>query len=73
MQAKFNQDAIDMLPIVKKEIDNSGAIESNQMRCYTIDACMRTNTPIVKIGDLELEKFQAELFNHFKSRGWVVK
>ena len=71
IQSQLNQDAIEMLPLVKAAIANAGTFEGNQMHCYTIRECLNSQTPIAFMSGSELQEFQNNLLDVFNKNNWL--
>lgn len=75
LQSQFDQEAIDMLPKVKAEIEKAEKFEANQMRYKTIQACCNASQnyrcAIAFMSSDELEKFQNDLLASFKHYNWI--
>lgn len=70
IQAQFNQDAINALPLIKSAIEASESFEANQMSCSAIQKCNNSTQPITQMNDDELMVFQKELLNYFDRMNW---
>lgn len=75
IQGQLDQEAIDMLPKVKAEIEKASAFEANQMKYSTIQACcnasQRYRCAIAFMTTEEIEEFQSDLIDKFRFKEWI--
>jgi len=71
IQAQFNQECIDMLPIIKQKIAVAKSFDANQMFCKTLREAGNSSKPICEMNDNELMLFQLELIRIFKHCEWI--
>ena len=75
IQARFNNEAIDMLPRVKKEILKATQFEANQMKCLTLAKCCNASQhyrcAIAFMTKEELKEFEQDLLDVFKFKNWI--
>jgi len=71
IQAQLDNQAIDMLPKIKKAINSVNDFDSNQMRCYTIKCCLNTIPCLNDKTSDEIAEFQDGLLSHFIRQDWL--
>lgn len=71
IQAIFDQEVIDMLPIIKELITQSNKFEANQIRCRTIKECLNSCKALANMSLAELQEFQNKLIATFKHFEWI--
>ena len=71
IQTQFNQEALNMLPNVMKEVALMDSHNENQARNYILRECMNSITPIISMTQSQLEAFQDELIRIFIYFRWI--
>ncbi|HLX55278.1 MAG TPA: hypothetical protein VKR58_15145 [Aquella sp.] len=71
IQSQFNEEAINMLPLVKEEIAKAGKFESCQMTNKTLYAAINNHQALCDMSESDLQEFQNDLLEIFKFNGWT--
>ena len=76
LQAHLNDEAIELLPKIKKIISESEKFEANQMYNETIRKCCNASSVygscLVDMSENTKEEFQNDLIDAFKHFGWAI-
>jgi hypothetical protein len=73
VQSTLNQQAIDMLPLVRDAIKNGNSFDSNQMYCKAIQLICNSKIPLSKMNEKQIRDFDNDIINLFKINGWINK
>ena len=72
IQSALNNQCLNHLTLVKALIEKQPAFEKNQMIELTLRKCMNSLKPVSEMKAIENAKFQRDLINSFKIRGWTT-
>jgi hypothetical protein len=71
IQAQFDNECLNMLPLIKDIINKAEKFEKNQMINRTLGDCSNSYKPIAYMTEKELIKFQNGLIEVFRFHEWV--
>lgn len=71
MQSQFNAHAINMLPVIKHEINAAKDFERDQMIHRTLEEINNLSKPLAEQNALERLIFQNELLDIFARKNWI--
>jgi hypothetical protein len=71
IQQRFDQEALDLCPEIKKLIYSAERAEANQMLCCFLRRCMDCTPALVEMSDEQKSSFQAALTSEFIYKEWV--
>jgi hypothetical protein len=71
IQSKFNSEALDYVPRIKRAIDDADSFSSSQMQSKTISAMLNSEIAIARMDDTQLAEFEGALLTTFKFNKWL--
>lgn len=72
IQSKLDQQAFNLLPLIKEEISKAAEFEAHQMIHKTLYQVLNNSQALEDMSDSDLEEFQADLLEIFKFKGWII-
>jgi len=71
MQAKFDDEALDKLPLIRLALKTAKNFEANQMRVYTLKEICNSRIPLDQMTQDQKQDFSKLLLETFKAKNWI--
>ena len=71
LQARFNKEAIGLLPEIKKLLVEANSFSYSQIYCYTIREVLNSPMSISYMSKKQIKKFEDKLIQEFKYYNWI--